>query len=104
MSGDPGWRRGVMMTGTVGRSRLTGTIGRRLAVLGALSALVVTGSTPALAAAQPSALAQASPVQDVSRACGGQNAEVETATGAPAYVYDLWIGCFGIGFARSVNG
>jgi len=36
--------------------------------------------------------------------CPGQNAEVETATSAPHYVYDLWIGCGGIGFARSTDG
>ena len=45
-----------------------------------------------------------SPVTEVSKGCTGQNAEVETATGAPHYVYDLWIGCAGIGFARSTDG
>lgn len=41
---------------------------------------------------------------EVSRGCSGQNAEVEEATGAPRYVYELWIGCGGIGFARSTDG
>jgi hypothetical protein len=44
------------------------------------------------------------PVTEVSEGCAGQNAEVETATAAPDYVYDVWIGCQGIGFARSADG
>lgn len=51
-----------------------------------------------------STAASVSPVTEVSKACTGQNAEAETATGAPHYVYDLWIGCAGIGFARSADG
>jgi BNR/Asp-box repeat len=35
--------------------------------------------------------------------CGGVNAEVEQAV-AGRFVYEAWIGCHGIGFARSVNG
>src|SRR5690242_17445966 len=60
---------------------------------------VVTSRTPHIAAA-----ASVSPVTEVSKGCAGQNAEVVTATGAPHYVYDLWIGCGGIGFARSTDG
>jgi hypothetical protein len=45
-----------------------------------------------------------SPVINVSRGCPGRNAEAETATAAPAYVYVAWIGCGGIGFARSADG
>jgi hypothetical protein len=45
-----------------------------------------------------------SQVMQVSRGCAGRNAEVEVATAAPAYVYALWIGCGGIGFARSADG
>jgi hypothetical protein len=45
-----------------------------------------------------------SAVTDVSHGCAGQNAEVETATAPPRYVYELWIGCGGIGFARSTDG
>jgi hypothetical protein len=59
--------------------------------------------TTTRAVAQLSAAA-VSPVTEVSKGCTGQNAEVETATGAPHYVYDLWIGCGGIGFARSTDG
>src|SRR5580704_11991980 len=60
---------------------------------------MVTSRAPHVAAA-----ASVSPVTEVSKGCTGQNAEVETATGAPHYVYDLWIGCAGIGFARSADG
>jgi hypothetical protein len=45
-----------------------------------------------------------SPVTEISRGCSGTNSEAEAATGAPSYVYDLWIGCGGIGFARSTDG
>src|SRR5215467_4882365 len=60
---------------------------------------LVTSRAPHIAAA-----ASVSPVTEVSKGCTGQNAEVVTATGAPQYVYDLWIGCGGIGFARSTDG
>src|SRR5262249_19418898 len=60
---------------------------------------LVTSRAPRITAA-----ASVSPVTEVSKGCAGQNAEVVTATGAPQYVYDLWIGCGGIGFARSTDG
>jgi len=41
---------------------------------------------------------------DISSGCGGRNAEVEEASSAPDYVYAAWIGCKGIGFARSIDG
>jgi hypothetical protein len=45
-----------------------------------------------------------SPIRDVSR-CPGQNAEVESAADPGGrYVYEEWIGCRGIGFARSSDG
>jgi hypothetical protein len=43
------------------------------------------------------------PVIELSGACAGQNAEVEQAVDG-SYVYEIWIGCGGIGFARSANG
>src|SRR5215831_13008610 len=43
------------------------------------------------------------PVLEVSRGCQGQNAEVEQAVDYP-YVYEVWMGCRGIGFARSTDG
>ena len=61
--------------------------------------------TPAARAAGPATgTGSVSPVTEVSQGCAGRNAEVVTATGAPRYVYDLWIGCRGIGFARSTDG
>src|SRR5262245_48394421 len=44
------------------------------------------------------------PVTEVSRGCRGQNAEVVSAEAAPRLVYAAWIGCGGIGFARSTDG
>jgi hypothetical protein len=42
---------------------------------------------------------------EVSAACPGQNAEVEQAVDrALGYVYEEWMGCSGIGFARSTDG
>ena len=40
---------------------------------------------------------------DISSACSGANSEVEEATAPPHYVYAEWIGCGGIGFARSAD-
>jgi hypothetical protein len=47
-----------------------------------------------------------SPIVEVSRACdSGQNAEVEQAVdSALGYVYETWMGCQGIAFARSTDG
>jgi len=72
--------------------------------VGVLSVVLVA----ALAAA-PDALASASfsvsRISDISSACGGQNAEVEQAVDpALHYVYEDWMGCRGIGFARSIDG
>jgi hypothetical protein len=45
------------------------------------------------------------PVSNVSGACSGPSAEVEQAVDpALGYVYELWMGCKGIGFARSTDG
>ena len=51
----------------------------------------------------PAARAASGPV-DVSQNCSGQNAEVEEATAGSALIYQVWIGCGGIGFSRSTNG
>src|SRR6266487_83013 len=40
---------------------------------------------------------------DVSQNCSGQNAEVEEATATPGFIYQVWIGCGGIGYARSTD-
>ena len=46
---------------------------------------------------------RAGPAVEVSRGCQGSNAETEQAVDYP-YVYVTWIGCGGIGFARSIDG
>jgi hypothetical protein len=48
--------------------------------------------------------ADVTPMIDISSACAGGSAEVEEATAPPDYVYATWIGCGGIGFARSTDG
>jgi hypothetical protein len=60
-------------------------------------------AAPAVASAAGYAVG---PISDVSSACSNQNAEVEQAVDPsnPSYVYELWMGCSGIGFARSTNG
>jgi hypothetical protein len=78
-----------------------------LGALGGAALLLTLAGPPGLAApGTPSTAASrpaVSPATLVSH-CRGASAEVETATGAPSYVYDLWIGCGGIGFARSTDG
>ena len=45
------------------------------------------------------------PITDLSASCAGQNAEVEQAVDPTrGYVYEEWMGCRGIGFARSTDG
>jgi hypothetical protein len=74
---------------------------RKLLAIGAAAAsvLLVTG----MASPGPARGTGAGPVTDVSHACKGQNAEVEQATWQRD-VYEAWIGCNGIGFARSADG
>src|SRR5262249_32281475 len=57
------------------------------------------GRPPGEAWARP----QVGPVAEVGRSCRGSNAEVEQAVDYP-YVYEIWMGCGGIGFARSTDG
>ncbi len=59
---------------------------------------------PGLASAGASSPASVTPMSDISSRCPGQNAEVEEASGAPHFVYAIWIGCDNIGFARSTDG
>lgn len=73
-------------------------------------ATTIAGSLLAFAALSGSALAagvgyRLGAVRELSARCGGQNAEVEAASDpAGGYVYADWIGCGGIGFARSSDG
>jgi hypothetical protein len=74
---------------------------RRLFVLIAAGVAALAAPADGLAAASYAP----SPIADVSAACAGQNAEVESAADpARGYVYEDWMGCSGIGFARSTDG
>jgi len=83
-----------------------------------LRGLIILGValTPAVATAIPAAGAatvghpassghgpHVGPITEISQGCPGQNAEAEQAVDGH-YVYVTWIGCDGIGFARSANG
>jgi hypothetical protein len=102
------------MTGMAQRAATTGRRGRPgigsgvRFVLVACAALVLAVQVSASAAgraglASGPARVRVGPVLEVSRGCARQNAEVEQAVDYP-YVYEAWIGCGGIGFARSTNG
>jgi hypothetical protein len=73
---------------------------RRIFAVLAAAAVAGTGA-PALASGGTYILG---PVTDVS-ICAGQNAEVEQGVDAKlGYVYEAWMGCKGIAFARSTDG
>ena len=75
---------------------------RCISMLVAAAALGVPTPVPAAGATTTYTV---SPVADVSRGCAGQNAEVEQAADRSGrYVYELWMGCKGIAFARSADG
>ena len=74
---------------------------RRLLLLFAAGVAALAAPADGLAAASYTP----SPISEVSAACSGQNAEVESAADpARGYVYEDWMGCSGIGFARSTDG
>ena len=58
--------------------------------------------TTARGTATPDTAPRITPMTDISR-CAGGSSEVEEAFAPPGYVYAEWIGCGGIGFARSVD-
>ena len=71
-----------------------------VAVLGGMA--LVFAATPALGAGTTYSVG---PIADISASCSGQNAEVEQAADAKlGYVYETWMGCRGIVFARSTDG
>jgi hypothetical protein len=75
--------------------------------LGCLAVVCASSSVAACAASRGGAgqsLAdnRVGPILEISRGCTGQNAEAEEAVDH-SYVYETWIGCGGIGFARSDN-
>jgi hypothetical protein len=108
----PGQAGGGIMTG-IERRATTGWHGRlgnsgirvMIAACAALALAVPAGASAAGRARPGAGLARVrvGPVLEVSRGCKGQNAEVEQAVDYP-YVYEAWMGCRGIGFARSTNG
>jgi hypothetical protein len=57
-------------------------------------------STAASGTAQPAAV---TPMTNISAGCPGNSSEVEEAFAPPSYIYAEWIGCGGIGFARSTD-
>ena len=95
-------RRGWLRSGRLGN---TGGIGFVAAAWVALVLAVPAGASAAGRGrfADGPARVRGGPVLEVSRGCKGQNAEVEQAVDYP-YVYEVWMGCRGIGFARSTDG
>lgn len=76
-----------------------------LALVGPVGLAGVTAAAASAAAAGPrSARLSVTAMNDISSRCGGQNAEVEEAHDGARFVYAIWIGCGGIGFARSTDG
>jgi hypothetical protein len=72
-----------------------------------LAAVVVAVLTSSAGAAYAAAGASygISPISDISGSCSGQNAEVEQAADTRlGYLYEAWMGCRGIAFARSTDG
>src|SRR5579859_3563118 len=71
----------------------------------AAGVLLTMAAVAAAAGCSPAVLGPAvTAMTDISSGCAGRNAEVEAASSAPDYVYAVWIGCHGIGFARSADG
>jgi hypothetical protein len=71
-----------------------------LAVL--IGAVLFFVASPALASVTSYAV---NTFSDISTRCAGQNAEVEQDVDqARGYVYEIWMGCGGIAFARSTDG
>jgi hypothetical protein len=72
-------------------------------IVAVIGAVLLSGTASAWAA--PAVTYGISPISDISASCSGQNAEVEQAVDAKlGYVYDEWMGCRGIAFARSTDG
>ena len=76
--------------------------GRMVRTVFALAGAALVFVLPAFAAG---ASYSVGPVSNISGACSGASAEVEQAVDRSlGYVYELWMGCKGIGFARSADG
>ena len=80
-----------------------GLISRRSFRLFALGAAAVAALAPSASNAG-AATYGIGPIAELSGTCSGQNAEIEQAADAAAgYVYEVWMGCRGIAFARSTD-
>jgi len=73
--------------------------------LAAVSACTTAPTRPAAHATTPApnTVPRITPMTDISAGCPGSSAEVEEAFAPPGYIYAEWIGCGGIGFARSAD-
>src|SRR5215469_5082330 len=69
------------------------------ATMAAAAACAPTPGSPPPPVSRP----QITPMTDISAGCAGNSSEVEEAFAPPGYVYTEWIGCGGIGFARSAD-
>jgi hypothetical protein len=75
---------------------------RAAGAAGVLAGAALAFALPALAAGASNGVG---PVSDISSSCSGANEEVEQAVDQTlGYAYEVWIGCKGIGFARSTDG
>ena len=74
-----------------------------VALLTLAAAPACTTSTPQAHTTPSSVPPRITPMTDISAGCAGDSAEVEEASAPPGYVYAEWIGCGGIGFARSAD-
>lgn len=78
---------------------------RGRSLIGGVAVSLAALSVAAGAAAAAFATYRLGSIRGISSGCRGQNAEVEEAVDpAHGYVYEVWIGCNGIGFARSTDG
>ena len=70
-----------------------------------LAVVVLAASVGAALAYAAATYTPATAVVDLTARCSGQNAEVEQAVDpANGYIYEEWMGCSGIAFARSTDG
>jgi hypothetical protein len=77
----------------------------RMSALAAAGAMTVPAAGAGRAARTPAPAAGPAVRVSTGKACAGQNAEVQTAIDpATRILYEEWIGCGGIGFARSSDG
>ncbi len=87
----------------MGAPTRTSRIRRTLVAITAGAAAAV--AIPIAGSASQSASYSVGPIINLTTSCAGQNAEVEQAVDpSHGYVYEEWMGCSGIAFARSTDG